>query len=193
MNGLGLTYEAPKLDEAKLRDTILYICSKVKNPRDLGRTKLNKILFYSDQEAYIKTGQPITGERYVKHQYGPVSHSLNDQIARLKKDQLLAESKQSRMNWRGEPYEQFHYNALERPSLDKFNAEEISILDDYIFDICSNHSAASISEKSHDFIWEAAEIGEELPYFMGMLRLAISEVTPSDKKWAEEMLEARNQ
>ena len=44
----------------KLQAAVHYVCFRSPDPRSLGKTKLNKILYYADREAYLRTGRPIT-------------------------------------------------------------------------------------------------------------------------------------
>lgn len=79
-----------KLNFSKLKALVHYVCHKAPNPRKLGATKFNRILFFSDTEAYLSLGRPITGEEYVKHQYGPVSRHLDEVLYELEQNRLIA-------------------------------------------------------------------------------------------------------
>src|SRR5690242_1312364 len=58
-------------DQARLRELILYIAERLKDDPNFGKTKLVKVLFYSDFDAYRETGQPITGTPYLHMERGP--------------------------------------------------------------------------------------------------------------------------
>ena len=168
-----------------------YVCHRAPNPRKLGKTKLNKILFFSDMEAYLSLGQPITGEEYVKHQYGPVSRHLDEVLSELEKDRLIAISEASGYSVHADaPYRQRLFFPLKKPRLDAFSPEEVSIADEMISTICRRHTARSISELSHDVIWKSAEIGETLPYYTAFVH-TLGEVAPSDLDWAQSVMEER--
>ena len=64
------------------------------------------------------------------------------------------------------------------------------MVSDVIDDVCREHTAASISEFSHSHIWEAAEIGEEIPY-EAALDCQLGEIEPDDMEWAREEVERR--
>ncbi|HEX9660433.1 MAG TPA: hypothetical protein VGA18_09030, partial [Rhodothermales bacterium] len=53
-----------------------YVCYKAPNPKKLGATKLNKILFFSEMQSFLLSGNAIAGEKYVKRQFGPTSFHL---------------------------------------------------------------------------------------------------------------------
>lgn len=186
-----LAPQEPSFDPEKFRTAVHYVCAAAPNPRDLGKTKLNKILFYADRSAYLTLGQPITGETYIKHQYGPVSSHLDQALADLEAARLVAISTASGYHaYTGQPFHQAHYVALLNPILSGFTAEEISILGEVTRAICENHSARSISHASHDVVWEAAQIGEEIPYYTAFVA-ALAEIGPDDLAWAESVLAER--
>lgn len=180
-----------KLNFSKLKTLVHYVCHKAPNPRKLGATKLNKILFFSDTEAYLSLGRPITGEEYVKHQYGPVSRHLDEVLRELEQNRLIAISEASGYSVHaGAPYTQRLFFPLKRPSLDEFTPDEVSIADDMINTICRQHTARSISELSHDVVWRSAEIGETLPYYTAFVH-TLGEVSPDDMEWAQSVMQER--
>jgi len=64
-----------QLDRQKFKALFLYICSKA-DASTLGSIKLNKILWLTDFKSYYQTGEPLTGAKYVKRQYGAVPASV---------------------------------------------------------------------------------------------------------------------
>jgi uncharacterized phage-associated protein len=174
-------------DRPKLKALVHYICHRAPNPRDLGTTKLNKILYYADTGAYLLLGHPITGERYIKQQYGPVSQHLLSIIEELEQERLIAVGDATGYSiYKGE-YTPRRYFSRTRPDISAFTADEISIVDEVLEDICLNYTARSISDLSHDLVWQTAEIGEEIPYYTALLRY-LGEVTSEDLAWARQML-----
>ncbi len=169
-------------DPQRLAALVHYVCYRCQDPSILGATKLNKVLWYADVLTYIKTGKPITGEIYVKHQYGPVSSHLNAIIEDLQTQGALATRE---VEFYGYPKKEFV--ALKAPNIEGFSATEISIIDSMIDEVCLRHTADTISKASHDVIWELAEIGEEIPYY-AVLASKLGEITEADVKWAREAL-----
>jgi hypothetical protein len=53
--------------------------------------------------------------------------------------------------------------ALTKPDTSIFTTEELKAVDYWIEHIDKDHTAASISKESHDYAWEVAKMGEELP------------------------------
>lgn len=188
-----LSYEAPSLDWAKLKALVHYICFRAPNPKKFGATKLNKILLYSDMEAYLTLGQPITGETYVKQQYGPVPKHILTVLEELEREQAIVISEATGYNVSaGQSYAQRQFFPILRPNLSVFSGEEISLVDAVVETICDHHTAASISEASHDVIWESAEIGEEIPYYTVYSHL-LGEITPKDVDWAKGRIASRTE
>ena len=53
--------------------------------------------------------------------------------------------------------------ALVPPDVSDFSAVELKEVKYWIDHIDQNHSAASISDESHDYAWDIAKMGEEIP------------------------------
>ena len=74
-----------QFDLAKLKDVILYACSRCE-PSRLGAVKLHKILYFSDMIYYANVGAPLTGATYRKRPMGPTCDqllaTLNELVAR---------------------------------------------------------------------------------------------------------------
>lgn len=166
----------------KLKALIHYICSRCE-PDELGKTKLNKVLWYADLSAYLNFLQSITGETYIKKELGPVSKHILEALRALDEEGRVIE----RVNPRFFQYAKREYIALDRPDLSLFSAREISLVDEVIDVICRKHTATSISEASHDEIWEAADLDEEIP-FCAVLTKRTGKITDRDIRWARECI-----
>ena len=166
--------------ESHQLDTLVhYICARCDNPSKLGVTKLNKILWYSDVLYYAEHGSSITGAVYVKRQYGPVPKDIMQARQRLKNSGKILEREALYHS-----FNQIHMIALERPDISVFSAEQISLVDSVLETICSGFTASSISELSHDIVWEAAAIGEEIPMHVAAFAGNIGEINEDDIEWA---------
>ena len=69
-----------KFNYKKMKALVNYIAYLAHDPSVLGKVKLNKVLWRSDLNSYLLNGDPITGEQYVKHQFGPVSKHIDKAI-----------------------------------------------------------------------------------------------------------------
>ena len=167
-------------DRGKLKALVHYVIARCEDPNMLGSIKLNKVLWVSDLSAHVRWGQPITGEHYVKQQFGPVASTVGIL------QELQAEKKivvRERQVFGGTKTD---YIALADPAITQFSADEISIVDKAIDFVCLQHTAMSISDRTHDLIWELAEIGEQIPY-EAMWASRLDGVTKEDVKWAQEV------
>jgi hypothetical protein len=164
---------------AALAHYIIWRC----DPADLGSVKLGKILWFADLEHYRRTGRSITGATaYTKRQFGPVPKGILQALATLEHEHKVAVAKH---NYYGYPKTMFL--ALERPDLQPFEADEIADVD-AIADLVCKHTAASISEVTHDPLWEEIEIGADMP--IGAASVIAGEITPEDITWAAEAFAA---
>jgi hypothetical protein len=180
---LTCTYQAyteetdPAMDTNRLATLTHYVIWKC-NPADLGAVKLNKILWFADLEQYRRTGNTITGATaYTKLQFGPVPNGIARALENLEHEGKIARSKE---NYYGRPKNMFM--AISRPDLQAFGADEIAIIDMVADVICKGHTAASISEATHDALWAETEIGAEMP--IGPASVIEGEATQNDLDWA---------
>lgn len=168
-------------DKGKFKKLVHYVCRKTSaDPDKLGLVKLHKILWYSEGRSYVARGESLTGETYIKKQRGPFSTHLPDIIKELEKEGELFTRK---VDYHG--YEKMELIGKGEPDLSLFTDSELRTIDSIIDQICDGQTAASISEKSHDEIWEMAADGEPLP-IAAMLVARLAPITDEDIAWANE-------
>ncbi|ABB56794.1 Panacea domain-containing protein [Synechococcus elongatus] len=173
----------------KLKSLVHYICSKRSGSPSLGSTKLNKILWFLDSIVYRQTGKPITGAKYKKLQHGPVPVD----ILAIQKE-LESEGKISVSYDRsyGFGFRTTIYTSLQEPDKSLLEEDELKFVDIVISRICDGHTARSISEHSHDVIWEAAAMGEEIP-LEAVLASEEAPLEPEDIDWARGVIRKRKE
>ena len=158
--------------------TLIHHISTLYSPDQLGRTKLAKVLWFSDVEHYRRTGATITGlDDYVKDEHGPRHRNLYsaiDELAKEKKVQKIASPTPTGV--RQELY------PLCPPDLSKFTAEEIAIVDRVTAWICKM-TAKEASEITHDEVWDSAYFNERIP--VAAVASIPGEITPEILAWAE--------
>ncbi|MBW6535520.1 MAG: DUF4065 domain-containing protein [Mariniphaga sp.] len=128
-------------DREKTKNVILYFAELLKP----FKTKLNKLLFYSDFAHFRQNAQSITGLKYKAIEYGPVPGNY-DVLFGILADQGIIDIEYSMTKF-GEvekiiPPERAHFNPL------LFSDAELEILE-YIADTFKNTSASEIAEISH--------------------------------------------
>ena len=170
----------------RLRALVHYVCERCPDPTMLGATKLNKVLWYVDTIAYRKDGQTISGETtYIKRQFGPVPKRILKTLEGLENDgSIVIRNVPSLGGSRRE------FISLKPSNHSIFTDEERLIIDQVIDVICRDHTAASISELSHDAIWEAAELGEEIPVY-AVLASRAAPIEKRHRDWANKIMASR--
>lgn len=164
---------------AKFKAMVHYIVAACEDPQRLGAVRLNKICWFTDTITYRLTGSSMTGETYVKRKHGPVPKSIMATIRELEneqkihvRDHQILPSRTMRM-----------FVALADAPEGAFDPKEKSILDFVISRVCDHHTANSISELSHDAIWDAANDGEEIPMYATLVSEP-AELTAAVTHWA---------
>lgn len=146
-------------DRKKFKTLVLYVIWRTGDVRDFGATKLNKVLWFSEARSFEAFGKPVTGETFIRQKFGPVPKNIDLVIGELQKEGLI-------QSWT-EPYFDFEvmrYRAHTPPDMAAFSAGELGMIDWWVKHVAQEHTAASISELSHDYGWKIAAMGEELPY-----------------------------
>jgi hypothetical protein len=172
-------------DRDKLKALVHYVIAQCEDHNILGSIKLNKVLWLADLWTYVKSGQAITGEHYIKQQFGPVASTVGVV------QELQAEGKIVVRRREVFGHEKTDYIALQEPEnvSRQFTADEISVVDEAIRFVCLEHTAMGISDETHDVIWELAEIGEEIPY-EAVWASRLGAVTKDDVRWAKSISDA---
>ena len=170
------------LDREKLKALVHYVCDKAVDPSVLGAIKLNKVLWYSDAVHYLINGRSITGETYIKRQFGPVPRHIVGVVNSLVQERKIARGKVDHFG-----FYKSEYIALEGAALTLFSAEEIKLVDTAFEHVCMGHTARSISEETHGVIWQIAAMGEEIP-LATVFASEVGELDEDDFAWAAESL-----
>lgn len=165
-------------DRQKFRELVHYVCDQVE-PDTLGAVRLHKVLYFADMWHFLKTGNPITGETYRKQHFGPVASHLLRTLGELEREGAL---ERRQVPWPGGTRTEFH--TKRRARTDRLSPSERAFVDEVI-DFVIRKTAAEISEFSHHQVWQAAEMGEELPYATAF-HMSPAEVTEADLEWAAE-------
>lgn len=146
-------------DRERFEELMLYIASRSANDPRFGKTKLAKILFFSDFIAYMELGDSITGAIYSKFPNGPVPKALFSATSRIER---CGAGALAVADYFGK--DQQRLVALRAPDLSHFTAAEISIVDQVI-DALKDDDAAGVSALSHRApAWQYVNDGEPIPY-----------------------------
>ncbi|HYI39990.1 MAG TPA: Panacea domain-containing protein [Allosphingosinicella sp.] len=166
------------MNRSKFKALVHYVIAKSDSSR-LGAVRLNKILWYVDTFAYRGEGASVTGGAYVKRQHGPVPKHILAMLGELEHENAIVIRDRDRFG-----HSMKDFVALTEPDISSLSAKEIALVDEIRSEICYGHTAESISELSHDQVWEAANIGEEIPLW-ATLASSPGRMTPTVIDWAD--------
>lgn len=144
-------------DRRKLKDVVHFICAEAE-PATLGNVKLHKILYFADMLHYMSTGTALTGVEYQKQRFGPVARHLT-----WAAKQLAAEGRIDVRHVDFYGFDKVQYISIVPLRADALSNSERNLLIDVIDFVCK-HSAREISDLSHNAAWQAADLGEVIPY-----------------------------
>jgi uncharacterized phage-associated protein len=148
-----------QFDYDKFKLVVHLVCSVV-DREELGRTKIHKVLYYSDMLCFLETGSPLTGADYLKQPFGPAARHLGKALAELEAEGGIEIFQR--------PYfglTKTDFVVREKPSVgNALSAHEIKLLHEVIGFVCKR-SASEISEISHAAPWQSVSAGERIPYF----------------------------
>jgi hypothetical protein len=154
-----LHFEFPLPDkESRLKELVIYISDECLDDPTYSRTKLYKILFYSEFESYGRFGAPITGTSYKKMPFGPAPASykrIQDEMLREHLIRIVQKKVYDHARQRLLP--------LRDPNFELFSARDISIVSGWIR-FFWNKSPKEVSKYSHGKAWSLADEGELIPY-----------------------------
>lgn len=167
----------PAFDREKFKRLVHYVIWRAGDRDGFGATKLYKVLWFSEARAFMLSGKPISGAIYTRQEHGPVPRLAMPIREELVRDGAIRV-------WKDQHYNRsiVRFKALKKPDLSGFTADELSTVDWWIKHIDEDHTAGSISEQSHDYAWDIARMGEELPYH-AVFAERIRESNSEERKW----------
>lgn len=168
----------------KFKAVVHYICHACKNnPETLGKTKLHKILYFSDMLHYVETFEPLTGVEYQKQPFGPTAKHLGWALKELEASKILSVEKE---NFFG--LTKYSFESHKSPKSNLLSAHEQDLLDAVIDFVCGM-TANEISDLSHQAPWENVKLGDIISYESAFLLIPPNEITQELKDWAFEEVE----
>jgi putative zinc finger/helix-turn-helix YgiT family protein len=145
------------LDLYRLRQMVLFFC---KTLNGVWKTKLNKLLFYSDFKCFKKHKRSISGSGYIAHHFGPVPVGY---------DQIYGwMATLSELDVREEEINEINVGeklvSRKASDLTVFSAADLAVLEEVKLKFRS-YTATKISEVSHDErAWGETSPGEVISY-----------------------------
>lgn len=174
-----------KFEENKFKSLVVYILWRAGGVPGFGATKLNKAIWFSEARCFEALGKSITGESFIREKFGPVPRNIKPVLDELvEAGEIFA--------WT-EPFYEFQiqrFSVVKPPDISAFSPQELSFIDWWVKHISEEHTARSISDKSHDYGWQVAGMGESLPLH-AFLAKRIREPTADEIEWAQQQKPAR--
>jgi hypothetical protein len=172
--------------DRRLKELILYVAARCDSEKYFGAVKLNKILYFSDFEAYAKLGEPITGVEYRKYELGPAPACME----RIKKELNEKREAYEYRNPLGADSVEKRLLPMRKPNLDLFSKEQLEIVNGVI-DRLRGWSGIRLSRLSHRLPgWKYAEYGKEIPYHtVFMARADEGLLSDKGRAWIEKAAE----
>lgn len=152
------------------------------NPEQLGLVRLNKALWMTDVLAYQRDGASVTGERYVKKSRGPVPPKTWPTLRELEKERKI------RIQEPEHDCPMRTFVSFDAPDMSPLSESDRQLAKD-ILDIFRRHPENAVSELTHDDVWEAAAMDEEIPMY-ATLAAERGEVTDEIMAWADEVVQS---
>ena len=129
---------------------ILYILQKMGGTCDIHRC--HKILYFSDNEHLSKYGRSITGDAYVRMDFGPVPTCIYDLFKAVRGDSFFASQVDDvRRNC-------FHFinnkdiTATALPDMSYLSDSDVEMLNKYIAQL-NDKDFSEVSDASHGYAW----------------------------------------
>ena len=134
-------------DKEKTLNVILYIVERL-HRRDLH--KVFKILYFADREYLANYGYPITGDKYVAMQAGPVPSKVYDIVKIVRGDSYVSDFENLRSYFTIEDWS--YIKPTKAANMRKIAPAEIEVIDQCL-EKYGNMTYEEIKEKSHDVAW----------------------------------------
>lgn len=163
---------------------ILYVLQKMGGTCDIHRC--HKILYFADNEHLSKYGRSITGDAYIRMDFGPVPTCIYDLFKAVRGDSYFA----SQVNDVRKHYFHFLNNkditSTAQPDMSYLSESDVEMLDKYIEQL-KDKDFATITEASHGYAWSRTAQNDVIS-----IRDRLTEMGDSDEyiRYIEEQLRA---
>lgn len=166
----------------KLKEALHYVIENCDDASRLGAIRLNKIMWFADCHAYRENALTISGDGYVKRKFGPVPKHVLAALRELQDEGKIVVREvpySTRKTFR-------EFISVVIPATRELSDVDKKCLKGYTDIICTEFTAAGISEASHDQVWEAADEGEEIPMYT-IFAGQPGPITDEVRSWANEV------
>lgn len=158
-------------DLAKLVEAVIYLCDLSEDDPEFGLSKLTKLLYYADFDAYLEYGQPITGTSYLHFPHGPHPenwYQIREQMEQRGEVEILYDPAVTGcQSYRVLPLRSANLELLSPNDRETLEAQVRRFI---------GFNEAGIEHYSHqEFGWRSTEDGEPIPYALaGVVSVPLS-------------------
>ena len=149
-----------KQDRSKLIEAVIYLSELSIDDPNFGMTKLVKLLYYADCEAYLQYGMPLTGTTYLHFPHGPHPenwYQVREQMERNGDVEIVYETAVP-------GYREYRMFPLRAADLERLGPTDRAALEAQVKRF-AGFNAAGIEEYSHQEVgWLSTEDGQPMPY-----------------------------
>lgn len=114
-----------KISEKKYKNAILFFAKKIQNGT-LGKLKMMKLLYYLDFDFFEKYGTSVTGDEYLRFEYGPVPHMGEKMLKTMDGKDIKITKRKIKEGYN----DQFHIEAVKDFDVNVFTKEELLMLEE---------------------------------------------------------------
>jgi len=163
--------KTPKINEQKYRNAVLFFAKKIQNGT-LGKLKLMKLLYYLDFDFFEKYGRSVTGDEYLRFEYGPVPHMGEKMLKKMAGNEIKITKRRVADGLN----DQMHIEALKDFDLSVFTKEELLMLEE-IADKWEKFTGTEMKHASHgEAPWIATKPNGIIDYNLSYYRNKYAEM-----------------
>lgn len=153
----------------RLRQLILYVARRCETATYFGLTKLNKILWKADFEAFAARQRPITGRSYQRLPLGPALREMVPLLKEMLRDGILQlEIVYYGKDEEGRDVEEKRPKAAAEPKLSYFTEEDMGFVERAIAYYWTK-TGRETSDDSHGVAWKARKHKSAMYYELSYL------------------------
>ncbi|MCY4556836.1 MAG: Panacea domain-containing protein [Chloroflexi bacterium] len=143
----------------KLIEAVVFISQQSEGDPNFGMNKLAKLLYYADCEAFVQTGETITGTAYVHFPHGPYPQDWHEVRRRM------AESGDVAIVYErpGEDVSRYSIQAKRLPNLELLSPVDCRILRSQLDRFWTFNARRIEKHVQNEVSWLATEDGELMP------------------------------
>ena len=138
---------------------ILYILKKMGGTCDIH--KCHKILYFADNEHLSKYGRSITGDAYVRMDYGPVPTCIYDLFKAVRGDSYFASLVEDVRKGCFHFINNKDIAAVAEPDMSYLSESDVEVLDKYIAEL-KEKNFDEVSDASHGYAWSNTVLNGEI-------------------------------